>query len=215
MVDAVGQRGALDAHEGLELGAVDGLALTGLTGADHSGQGGPGAHERRGEVAGEGLGHVRRAAREAVQVGIAGERLADGVERGLAHVVRVAPVAEAGDMQDNEGRIGLPQHLVGEAPLGPGAALGGLHQHVGPLHHLQQDLLALGRGNVQRHHALVAAIHRPGVAVHAIHVGGHGALQLDDVGSLLGEQLAHERGRDDGTGVEHLQVLQVAELRTL
>ena len=42
---------------------------------------------------------------------------------------------------------------------------------------------------------------------------GRGALgDQDHVGALLGEQLADERRRDDRAGVEHLQVLQVAEL---
>ena len=212
VVDAVGQRGALQAHERLELAAVDGLAFARLARADDSGKRGPSTHETGHEVAGEGLRHAGRAVGEAVEVRIARERLADGVERRLAHVVRVAPVAETGNMQDDQRRVRLPQHLVGKAPLLPGTALRRLHQHVGPLHHLQQDLLALGRGDVQRDHALVATVDRPCVAVHAVHVGRHRAFQLDDVGALLGEQLADERRRDDRAGVEHLQVLQVAEL---
>ena len=215
MVDPVGKRGPLDAHKRLELAAVDGLALARLACADDGGEHRPGAHERRGEVARERLGHVGRAPREAVEVRVARESLPDGVERSLAHVGGIAPVAEAGDMQDDERRVLLPQHFVGEAPLLPGAAFGRFHQHIGPLHHLQQDFLALGRGDVERHHALVAAIHRPRVAVHAVHVGSNRALQLDDVRALLGKQLADERRRDDRAGIEHLQVLQVAELGTI
>lgn len=43
--------------------------------------------------------------------------LTDGIEGSLTHVIRVTPVAKTGDVKNDEGRIGLPEQIIGEPPL--------------------------------------------------------------------------------------------------
>ena len=215
MVDAVGKRCALNANERFELRAVDRLAFARFFGMDNGGERRPCAHEAGHVVARERLGNRRRRAREAIEARVARESLANGVEAGLLHVIGVARLAEARNVENDERGIVLPQNVIGETPLRPRAALGRLDEHIGVFNEPEQHFLAFVARNVQRHHALVATLGRPCVAIHAIHIGSLHALQLNNVSALFGEKAAYKRARDNGRRIDDLQAVKVAELRQI
>ena len=98
-----------------------------------------------------------------------------------------------------ERRVFLPQHLIGNAPLFPCAALGRLNKDMRILDHAEKHLAPLCRGYVQRHHALVAAFGGPElIAKLAQHVPYLGAFYLYDVRALLGKHRAYKRAGDNG-----------------
>ena len=182
---------------------------------DNSGERRPCAHETGHVVARERFGNRGRRAREAVEARVARESLTDGIEACLLYVIGIARLAKARNMQNDKCRVVLPQNLVGEAPLLPRAALGRLDEHIGVFDEPEQHFLALVARNVQRHHALVAALRRPCVAIHAIHIGSLHAFQLNNVSALLGEKATHKRARNNIRRVDDLQAMKVAEFRQI
>ena len=93
-------------------------------------------------------------------------------------------------------------------------------EHVGLVHELQQDLLALGRGDVEGHGPLAAVGHLPEVR-HAVDVGGHAprrgvasgvahhrVLDLEDVGAPVGEDRRRRRHEGVDRHLQHAHAVQ-------
>ncbi len=123
-------------------GQVDGLALAGLFRAIQRRKGRSGDHERVQVVS-----HVRsgkhRLLGGAVLHDDAGVSHHRQVVCGTLDHLRVALLAEAGNMDDNQLGVDLPKHLIRDALASPRAALRCLQEYVGILDHLEKNLLAL------------------------------------------------------------------------
>ena len=138
-------------------------------------------------------------------------------------------LAEAGHRAIDQSRIVSRQARVIEAELLQAADLEILDQHVGARHQFLDDALALGRGEIGLDRALAAigamkiggaemtAVGRldegrtPGARV----VAGAGALDLDDVGAEIGEQLARPRTCQNPGQLQHAQTSQWTRHETL
>ena len=120
-------------------------------------QGGGDDHQGVEVVASVGAG-VHRLLLRAVLAHVAGVGHDGQVVSGALDHLRVAGLAEAGQVHDDELRVDLPQHLVGDALASPGAALGGLDEDVGVGQHLEQDLLALIGEVVHGNGTLITAL---------------------------------------------------------
>ena len=162
----------------------------------------------------------RQTVREAVHLHEAAEGLADAVEGGATDVVRIARLAEAGDVHDGQARVDLPQHLVGHAPLGHLTAAEAVHEDVGVFQQFEEPCPAGALFHVHAQRARVAALHLSAPALQRGPGGTRGvaaerALNADDVGAEVGQQPAGE-GAGDGHGQVHdPHALQGAEFRAL
>jgi hypothetical protein len=149
----------------------------------------------------------RRAVRLAGQIRQAAHRLEDAREAGA---LGVRPgLAEAGDAQHNQPRIGGEQRVGVEAPALQRAGAEVLHQHVEVFDQLQEQRAPLGLAHVQRDAALAAVADLP-VQRHAFlhrrqraqRVAAVWQLQLHDLGAVVGAQRGRERRREHGGHVE-------------
>jgi len=197
-----------------ELGQVDALTLASLLGADVGHQASPAAEESGHVVAGVGDG-ARGGHRfgEAVQEHIAAEGLADGIVGSAVDVFGDAFLSKTADMHDDQFGVDRPENLISEAPLRVGAALGGFAPDVGPGDEFLEDLEAFGSCGVHRDGELVAVLLVPGVLDRAAGVGRQGAFCVDDGGAVFSEQGGREGRRDNATGAEDFQSLQVTKYR--
>ena len=131
------------------------------------------------------------------------------LQTGIDHL-GVALLAEAGDVHDDQLRVELPKHLVGDALARPGAALGGLHEDVGVAHEVEEDLLALLGEVVQGHGALVAALGLLDVGGVADGVARARVLEPDDVGAPVGHEVGGLRARELDRRVDDLDAVEGA-----
>ncbi len=74
------------------------------------------------------------------------------------YVRRVAGLAKAGDMHNDESRVNLPHKFVGDAPLLPLPALGALNKNVDILYKLIEYLLTVRCGHIYGYASLIAVI---------------------------------------------------------
>src|SRR4029079_11654614 len=101
----------------------------------------------------------RPCTREAVDMAQAAHRLGDRCESGPAGVR--AGLAVAGDARQDEAAVDLGEPLVPEAPALERPRPEVLGQHLGYTHQLEQQLLAAGRAEVERHALLVPRLDGP------------------------------------------------------
>ncbi|BDC26107.1 hypothetical protein NB2BOR_A03980 [Bordetella parapertussis] len=134
-----------------------------------------------------------------------------------------AGLAESGDRAIHEPRIDLAQRLIVQAEARQRADLVVLDQHVRVLGELADDFLAFGAGDVQRHRLLasVGAEEVGGIggflAVRVLQerrppaaqvVACAGALDLDDPGAHVGQDLRGPGSGQDAGEVHDLDVLK-------
>jgi len=131
-------------------------------------------------------------------------RLADQVEdarqRQVVHIVRrIVPVravlTEARERAVDESRVDPAQGVIVRAEALHYARAEALHEDVGRGGELAKDRLPLRRLHVQRHGALVAVdegVDRPADPLVARRAAGLGCLDLEDLGSHVGQ---HHRGK--------------------
>ncbi len=108
----------------------------------------------------------------------------------------------------------LPQHGVGQTALGVGTGTAGLDPDVGPLNALEEQVLALGLGNVDGDGVLVAVALSPRGGTTGL-AGDVGGLGLEDLCAHLSHQAAGEGAGDVGAGNENLNALENAKLGIL
>ena len=201
-----------DAQERLVHRQIDALPLARRLGLVQGGQRRGDDHERVEIVARIG-GNVHRLLGRAVlcdDSSVCGDReiVGGGVDHG-----RIAPLAEPRNVDDDEGGIGLPQHLVGDPLAGERRALGGLDEDIGLLDQTAKDLLAFVGKGVHGDRALVAPLHllRPRGVPHRVarpHV-----FDPRDVGAPLGHDLGRGGSGDLDRRIEDPDVVQRAERR--
>ena len=173
-------------------------------------QGGGDDHQGVEVVASVGAG-VHRLLLRAVLAHVAGVGHDGQVISGALDHLRVAGLAEAGQVHDDELRVDLPQHLVGDALASPGAALGGLDEDVGVGQHLEQDLLALVGEVVHGNGALVAALGLLHVGGVADSVACAGVLKPGDVRAPVGHEVAGLGHCQLDCCVDDLHIIEDAE----
>ncbi len=207
----VGQHGRL----GLEQGDVDMLAFTGGPGVQQRGEDGVGGVES-GEQVGHGDPDLHWRA-----VRLAGDRHQPA--HGLNHVVVAgAPgvrtgLAEACDRAIDQPGIEGGEARIVQAVLGEAADLEVLHQHLGPGGEGAHQGGPLRVGDVHRHRALVAVGREEigGVAPAPVGLGDERRappagfvtrarpLDLDHLGSKVGQRLGRPRSSQNPREVEH------------
>ena len=212
LVQVVDQVVLADGQQRLVHGHVDALALARAVGLMQRSQGGGDDHQGVEVVASVGAG-VHRLILRAVLAHVAGVGHDGQVVSSALDHLRVAGLAEAGQVHDDELRVDLPQHLVGDALASPGAALGGLDEDVGVGQHLEQDFLAFVREVVQRNGALITALSLLDISGVADGVASAGVLQPRDVGTPVGHEVAGLRHCQLDCCVNDLDVIQNAEGR--
>ena len=131
-----------------------------------------------------------------------------------------AALAVAADAQHDEAGVARAELLVAHAPLLHGAGLEVLDQHIGFIDEAAHQLAPFGRAQVQHHALFVAALHLPphagAVVQHAplaqrVSTGrslGGRWLDLDDLGTKIGQGLARKGARDQLAQFKHLQARQ-------
>ena len=151
-----------------------------------------------------------RAVRIASDMGQAAHRLEDPGEAGLADIG--TGLAKGGCPQHHEFRVGLPQSLDIEAPAVQRAGLEILDQYVELGQHFQEKLGAFLLAQVQRAKLLAAIRRLPpegfsvlerGESAHA--VTRSRKLQLDYIGTEIGQQSTGERGRNNRGDIKNTQ----------
>ena len=171
-------------------------------------------HDREGaEDAGDQVSHRiarrhRRAVRLADQIGEAAHRLGGAAEP--RPVAIRAGLAEAGNAQQDQARVGALELVVAQAPALEGARAIVLRHHVRRAREPLEQLRSLRLGQIQGDAALVARHHLPPQRDAildrlelALAVALPGVLDLDDVGAEVRQQGRGERHRDHVAGVDH------------
>ena len=151
-------------------------------------------------------------------------RGADLVEHaGVADVVNVMPGAQrirsglavTGNAAEHQSRIDARQRLVAEAQLVHHAGAEALDQDVGGLHQFLERSLAVRVLEIEAQATLVAVHHLvqvAGVAPHRTERAGvvarAGVLDLDDIGTIVGEMLGGERAGQQASQIKHADTRQ-------
>ena len=207
-----------DAEHRLVQGGVDDLAAAGALARVQRHERADRA-ERRGQRVADGdpgaRGHAVGVARDVAQPA---HRLADRAVAGLE--LHRAGLPEAGDAQDDQPRVDLPQLLGGQSPPLERPAAEVLDEHVGGGDDVACDALPLRQPQVAGDGLLVAAEHRPPqrlaagalLAPHPQRVALVRRLELDDLRAEVGEQLAGERAREQLAHLDDAQVGQRARV---
>ena len=150
----------------------------------------------------------------AVELHVTAEGLGDGVIARALHRLLHAGLAEAGDVDDHQAGVGLPEGCVIQAQLLEMAAPRALDDDLGLRRHGQEGVAALGLGDVQSEVTLVATFafcpHRPGRAAH--HVRDFGILDPSHVGAPFGHQLSGERTGKRAAGTDDADPRQWTEI---
>lgn len=191
---------ACAAQHDFVLGDIDGFALARFLRLVQRRQGGIGGEQARHVV-----GNVRNqsgglAVGEAVKNHGAGISLSNRVVRAAAHLGRQAGLAESRHVHDNQRGIMLPKHFVGNAPVGPLAALGGFNQDVDVFDNLEQNLAALFGRNIQGNFALVATFLVDNAACGPAQViGALDVFEPQNIGAHVGHEPAPGKDRPKKT----------------
>ncbi len=203
VVEVVHGQLVLESCGHLELSDIEALALAGLVGIAQRCEDVCKSAQTGEVVGGDFAAGQRLSVLEALKCHVAGERLADGVIAAAADVVGIAALAVAGEVSDDELGVPGPEDLIGQAPLGVGAALGGLDEDIGVGEKLLQDLASLGRGDVERDvsHVLAVALGAH-AAFAAVGVGGLGAFDPDNVSAHFRHKGGGNRSGDDGRCID-------------
>ena len=184
-------------------------------------------HDRHGGVvARHRVGVEQRGARQ-LPVGVAGDRRqrAGGLDVGpVGHPVALGPVGPvARHRHHDQRRVHRPQLLVAEPEVGHHAGAVVLQHDVGRAHQLEERRLAVGRGQVDAHPALVAVhlveVHRPVPRLALLvlrradpHQGAcrrpSGPLDLDAVAAEVGEEPSGHRAGPVGGDLDDPQPFQ-------
>ncbi len=211
----VGHRRLHERGDRLVDGDVDLLALAGGP-RPHERREGPRHREHRRErVAQADAGPRRGPVGAARRVADAAHGLADAAEPGLAG--QRTGLAEPADVDEDELRVPGGQRLVPEAPALERAGPEVLEDDVAVLREPGRHVAALRLAEVEDDRALVAADRGPpeavavaGDAPAAHRVALAGRLDLDDVGSVVAEELPGERAGDEAAQLEDADARQGA-----